>query len=344
MKTDLTKTTRSRFSHHVALLGAVLLTTFLAIRPARAQSGLVVKFYGCPRDQPQLRSTTWERIRRNRRRADCLLYEPNAELIKSKPRRKSRPAWPSGLPQRFPRSRKLRRPWRAGSRFARFTSREQIQPDQFEKGCCGTTWGPVSTPYRSSGFNRGYRLALSNGGTVAFWIDLGAKQVKLEGPAAAVDAAGRVDPGPGCAARPGGRDRPRDASETVRSGQRPPGGFPDSNRQRRAAAQFASGGPAHATAARGPGRGQSSSSPAAARHLGPQRTAGKFQWFLVAIRFRHASRRLYADREPSASGSDPGSRRGHLAWQPRRRATDDGFPAFVETFSAQPNRRSTSCC
>ena len=40
--------------------------------------------------------------------------------------------------------------------------------------------------------SRGYRLALSSGGAITIWIDFGAKQVKLEGSAVAVDAAARL--------------------------------------------------------------------------------------------------------------------------------------------------------
>ena len=44
------------------------------------------------------------------------------------------------------------------------------------------------TPYAS----HGYRLALSGGGAVTIWIDQGTRQVKLEGSAAAVNAAARL--------------------------------------------------------------------------------------------------------------------------------------------------------
>ena len=40
--------------------------------------------------------------------------------------------------------------------------------------------------------SHGYRLALSGRGAVTIWIDLSTKQVKLEGSAAAVDAAARL--------------------------------------------------------------------------------------------------------------------------------------------------------
>jgi type II secretion system protein D len=69
---------------------------------------------------------------------------------------------------------------------------KRIQADQLEAALWNTLGNRLTAVPEKRPASRGYRLAMSAGGAVTIWIDQGTHQVKLEGSAAAVEAAARL--------------------------------------------------------------------------------------------------------------------------------------------------------
>ena len=80
----------------------------------------------------------------------------------------------------------------AGSVEVRQITLQRIQPDQLDAALWSTLGNRLTAMPDQRAPSHGYRLAMSGGGVVSIWIDPSTKQVKLEGSAAAVDAAVRL--------------------------------------------------------------------------------------------------------------------------------------------------------
>ncbi len=191
MNKKLTKKTWVRFCHQATLVGVTLLVTFLPSLPAWAEDGLVVKLYACPQGQA---AATAENLRNEfgvipgvRVAAD----ERTARVIVQAP-----PEVQSRISQRmattFPALQPLPEKPAAGQTESRDIHLNRIQPDQLETALWTTLGNRLTAMPQQRATLRGYRLALSTPGQVTIWIDFSAKQVKLEGSTAGVDAAARL--------------------------------------------------------------------------------------------------------------------------------------------------------
>ena len=165
----------------------------------------MVKLYACPQGQAAVTADTLRkeygvipgvRVAADERTSQVIVQAPPEVQARISQR----------LAAAFPDQQPAAEKATAGPVEVRQVPLQKIQADQIEAALWNTLGNRLTAMPKQGTASHGYRLALSGGGTVTIWIDAGAKQVKLEGSAAAVDAATPPDPGPGFAARPGGRN------------------------------------------------------------------------------------------------------------------------------------------
>lgn len=191
------------------MVAAALLLTLIIIQPALAQSGLVVKLYACPQGQAAVTADTLRNEYGVIPNVHVAADERTSRVVVQAP-----PEVQARIAQRmaaaFPDLQPVPEKAAAGQVEVRQIPLKRIQADQLEsalwstlgsrltgipeEGFAGGTPAaqPAGRPSTPPGSLRGYRLALLGGGAVTIWIDAGTKQVKLEGSAAAVNAAARL--------------------------------------------------------------------------------------------------------------------------------------------------------
>lgn len=209
MKIDLAKKIQIRLLYVITWVVAALLAPLLVVQPALAQNGLVVKLYVCPQGQAAVMADSLRneygvipgvRVAADERTSRVIVQAPPEVQSRISQR------LAAAFPDLQPASEKAT----ADPVEVRQISLKRIQADQLEAAlwstlgnrltACSAGILPKNTPeQRFSGKMptlqtalRGYRLALSGPGVVTIWIDLNTRQVKIEGSAAAIDAAARL--------------------------------------------------------------------------------------------------------------------------------------------------------
>ncbi len=173
------------------MIGVALLWTSIIIQSAFAEGGLVVKLYVCPQGQAATMADTLRneygvipgvRVAADERTSRVIVQAP-AE-VQSRVSQRMAAAFPDLQPAPEKGA--------AGPIESRQIPLKWIQAGQLETALWNTLGNRLTAIPEQRPPSRGYRLALSGGGTVAIWIDLGANQVKLEGSATAIDSAARL--------------------------------------------------------------------------------------------------------------------------------------------------------
>ena len=178
------------FFHPFILLAVVLFLFFIFARSGWAQSGLVVKLYSCPQGQA---AATAEALRNDYGVIPGVRVASDEQtgkvIVQAPPEVQSRVS--QRMAAAFPDLQPAAEKPLAGPAEVRQIALKKVQGDQLEAALWSTLGNRLTAlPQRDAA--HGYRLALTNGSMVAIWIDSTAKQVKVEGAAAAVDAAARL--------------------------------------------------------------------------------------------------------------------------------------------------------
>ena len=232
MKTRLTIKNRVGFLDHVALVAATLLLTLFTSVPARAESGLVAKLYSCPQGQAAITADTLKNEYGAIPGVRVFVLDQTSQVFVQAP-----PEVQTRISQRlaaaFPNQEPPAEKPTANRVEVRQVALKRISTDQFEAALWNTLGNRLAAMPEQRIGSRGYRLALSNGGSVAIWIDLENKQVKLEGATVAIDATTRLIQVLDSPQDPAGRNVASDGRATRPVGQCQAGGDDDSRGQRR---------------------------------------------------------------------------------------------------------------
>ena len=170
------------------MVGAALL---VFVQTASAQNDLVVKFYACPQGQAAVTADSLRdeygvipgvRLAADERTSQVIVQAPPEVQARISQK----------LAAAFPNQQPMPEKATAGSVQVRQIPLKRIQAEQLEATLWNTLGNRLTALPNQQIASRGYRLALSNGGAVTISIDFANKQVKLEGPTAAVDAATRL--------------------------------------------------------------------------------------------------------------------------------------------------------
>ncbi len=188
MTTDLTKKKSLKVLFQITVVGTALL---LMAEGASAQSELVVKFYSCPPGQAAVTADSLRdeygvipgvRLAADERTSQVIVQAPAEVQARISQKLAGAFAGQQPAPEKPA----------AGTAEVREIPLKRVQAEQLETTLWNTLGSRLSALPNQQVGARGYRLALSNGGSVAIWIDLANKRVKLEGAAAAVNAAARL--------------------------------------------------------------------------------------------------------------------------------------------------------
>ena len=182
---------RERLLPSLILIGVTFVCAFTYVPTAWGDGELVVKLYACPQGQASAVADTLRnefgvisgvRVAADERTARVIIQAP-AE-VQSRISRRMAAAFPDLQP--------LPEKAATGPVEVRLVALKRIQADQLETALWSALGSRLTALPEQLVSSRGYRLAMSGPGAVTLWIDLSANQVKLEGPAAALDAAVRL--------------------------------------------------------------------------------------------------------------------------------------------------------
>jgi type II secretion system protein D len=202
VKTKHTEKKCVKVLFQIATVGAAIL---LLVRPAAADSELVVKFYQCPQGQAAATADSLRneygvipgvRVAADERTSQVIVQAP-AELQSRISQR---------LAAAFPNLQPAADKAAPASAEVREITLKRIQAEQLETALWSTLANRLTALPDQRAASHGYRLTLSNGAAVTILLSPGTKQVKLEGPAAAVNAAARLIQALDSPQDPGGRN------------------------------------------------------------------------------------------------------------------------------------------
>jgi len=179
------------FRQQITLVGVGLLSAVLFTQSAGAQDRLVAKAYKCPQGQAAATADTLRndygvipgvRVAVDERTSQVIVQAPPEVQARISQR------MATAYPDLQPPAEKAT----ASSAEVRQIALQRVQPEQLDAALWSTVGNRLTAVAEQRAGSRGYHLTMTGGGVVTLWIDAAAKQVKLEGPATAVDAAARL--------------------------------------------------------------------------------------------------------------------------------------------------------